>query len=68
MGVPAAVGTAATVTLSVTEPVPGDTTPVELEVVVVVVGATTWKHSFVVVVDWDPRKLLVSGVYTAEKQ
>ncbi len=49
-------------TLSVTEPVPGDTTPVELEVVVVVVGATTWKHSFVVVVDCEPVKSVVSGV------
>ena len=55
------VPTAATVTWSDTE-VPGATVPVELEVVVVVVGATTWKHSSVAVVDDDARKLVVSGV------
>ncbi len=38
--------TAATVTVSDTE-VPGDTVPRELDVVDVVVGATTWKHSLV---------------------
>ncbi len=52
---------AVTVTVSNTE-VPGATVPRELEVVVVVVGATTWKHSLVWVVDEDARKLDVSGV------
>ncbi len=52
---------AATVTWSLTE-VPGATVPVELAVVVVVVGATTWKHSRVAVVDDDARKLLLFGV------
>ncbi len=54
-------GTAATVTWSVTES-PGATVPVVLEVVVVVVGATTWKHSIVAMVDDDARKLLEFGV------
>jgi len=31
-------------------------------VVVVVAGATTWKHSFSVVVDDEPVKSLVPGV------
>ncbi len=53
---------AATVTLSCTD-VPGDTVPRELEVVVVVVGATTWKHSWVgSPVELDERKLEVLGV------
>ncbi len=61
-------GTAATVTLSVSD-VPGTMfSAVVLDVVVVVVGATTWKHSLVVVVDCEPVKSVVSGVYTAEKQ
>ncbi len=55
------VPTAATVTVSDTE-VPGDTVPRELEVVAVVVDATTWKHSLTVVVDEDARKFEVSGV------
>ncbi len=50
-----------TVTWSVTD-VPGATVPVWLEVVVVVVGATTWKHSKSAMVELDARKLVVSGV------
>jgi len=52
VGVPAV---EATVAVSVTA-VPGDTVPVELAWVVVVVLPTTWKHSLVVVVDWEPAK------------
>ena len=52
---------AATVTWSVTA-VPGATVPCELDEVVVVVGATTWKHSIVAVVELDAKKLVVSGV------
>ncbi len=60
VGVPADAGTVATVAMSVTEPVPGETVPVALDVVVVVVGATTWKHSLVRSVLEDARKPLVA--------
>ncbi len=48
-------------TVSNTE-VPGATVPRELEVVAVVVEATTWKHSLTLVVDEEARKFDVSGV------
>ena len=50
-----------TVTWSETA-VPGATVPCVFEEVVGVVGATTWKHSRVAVVDEEARKLVVSGV------
>ncbi len=56
-----------TVTESVTE-VPGLTVPVEPEVVTVVVGACTWKHSFVVVVLLEPVYEVLVGVYVAVQQ
>ena len=60
MGVPALDGTAATTTLSVTV-VPGATVPCWLDVVVIVVEATTWKHSLATVVVDDPLKLPVAA-------
>ena len=52
---------AATVAVSNAE-VPDDIAPVWLEKVIVVVGATTWKHSIVVVVEDEAVKSVVSGV------